>query len=59
MQRRTKGEDATDDDTPSTSGRQFADSHVSQIETPYHPESTAKTKTIINRDAEYTYGIIS
>ncbi|GLT62780.1 hypothetical protein SLA2020_353900, partial [Shorea laevis] len=28
--RRTKGEDATDDDTPSTSGRQFADSHVSQ-----------------------------
>ncbi|GKV38480.1 hypothetical protein SLEP1_g46391 [Rubroshorea leprosula] len=37
MQRRTKGKDATDDDTPSTSGRQFADSHVSQIETPYHP----------------------
>ncbi|GKV44984.1 hypothetical protein SLEP1_g52119 [Rubroshorea leprosula] len=31
MQRRTKGEDATDDDTPSTSGRQFADSHVSQV----------------------------
>ncbi|GLU17243.1 hypothetical protein SLE2022_336270 [Rubroshorea leprosula] len=28
--RRTKGEDATDDDTPSTSGRQFADSQVSQ-----------------------------
>ncbi|GLU17269.1 hypothetical protein SLE2022_336500 [Rubroshorea leprosula] len=28
--RRTKGEDATDDDTPSTSGHQFADSHVSQ-----------------------------
>ncbi|GKV44941.1 hypothetical protein SLEP1_g52077 [Rubroshorea leprosula] len=24
------GEDATDDDTPSTSGRQFADSHVSK-----------------------------
>ncbi|GKV38408.1 hypothetical protein SLEP1_g46322 [Rubroshorea leprosula] len=29
--RRTKGEDATDDDTPSTSERQFADSHVSQV----------------------------
>ncbi|GKV48471.1 hypothetical protein SLEP1_g55282 [Rubroshorea leprosula] len=28
--RRTKAEDATDDDTPSTSERQFADSHVSQ-----------------------------
>ncbi|GLT38463.1 hypothetical protein SLA2020_127110 [Shorea laevis] len=28
--RRTKAEDATDDDTPSTSGQQYVDSHVSQ-----------------------------